>query len=277
MGIIDNADDDKQTLRNVLTLIEQLRCRRRLEYSGQTHPENKRFTQDELDAVVYHSYKNLLKGRTQRLPSREMLINIAAYLECSPEERNALLLAAQYLQIPTTVSAQQESDLLKEASTLIHQLPFPAYTITQRLSINEANQPFLDLCGLAYLGDIPAERRTELHLVFDPNLPLQSSLSSSEAIKQTNLRTAIVDWRTTYQLLQHQWWYQEMIEQLYTLPCFGDTWEQSQHYETQPAYIYIIADTPLQQPTHMRATTLTLGDNPFPKIALYLPHHPSES
>ncbi|MEM8533917.1 MAG: hypothetical protein AAGF95_23940 [Chloroflexota bacterium] len=272
---MDDKNDKGRTLRQVLTLIEQLRYQRRDTYSKQPHPENKRFTQEELDAVVYHSYKNALKGRTQRLPSRETLINIATYLECSPEERNALLLAAHYLPLP--LSAPSEHNLLSEASTLIHTVPFPAYTINQCLSIDEANQYFLDLCGITGLQDIPADRRTELHLVFDPHLSLQSRLSPSEEIRRANLHTAVIDWRDSYQSLQYERSYQETVEQLHSFPGFETMWKQSSRDQARKSYIYTITDNRSRQPIQRRMTMLSIGDNPFPKIAVYLPHPTNEA
>ncbi len=85
---------EQQRITHLVHEIEMLRLKRKRSYTR--HPEGKRFSQDELCNTVYPSYKNMLLGRTQRLPDRAALMQIADYLECTPAERNALLRAAQY-------------------------------------------------------------------------------------------------------------------------------------------------------------------------------------
>ncbi|MBW4439283.1 MAG: AAA family ATPase [Pleurocapsa minor GSE-CHR-MK-17-07R] len=80
----------------VTTAIESLRLERRKRYQKHPHPTGKRFSQEELTDYAYPSYKNLLLGRTRRLPDRDTLMSIAHYLECSLEESNHLLHAARY-------------------------------------------------------------------------------------------------------------------------------------------------------------------------------------
>jgi transcriptional regulator with XRE-family HTH domain len=71
--------------------------KRQEEGRDRPHPFLKRFTQQELTDEACPTYKNLLLGRSQRIPSRQTLMQIADYLECSMESRNNLLLAARYL------------------------------------------------------------------------------------------------------------------------------------------------------------------------------------
>ncbi len=85
---------EQQRIAHLVHEIEMLRLKRKRTY--QRHPEGKRFSQDELGNMAYPSYKNMLLARTQRLPDRAALMQIADYLECTPMERNALLRAAQY-------------------------------------------------------------------------------------------------------------------------------------------------------------------------------------
>lgn len=85
---------EQQLIIHVVEAIEAIRAKRKRHF--QRHPQGKRFSQDELSNVAYPSYKNLLLGRTQRIPDRGALLEIADYLECTPTERNVLLRAAKY-------------------------------------------------------------------------------------------------------------------------------------------------------------------------------------
>src|SRR5690242_14077264 len=84
-------------LRDLLGEIETLRIKRQQALRKRPHPQLKRFTQQELTDEVCPTYKNLLLGRSLRLPSRERILQIAQYLECTAAERNTLLVAARYL------------------------------------------------------------------------------------------------------------------------------------------------------------------------------------
>ena len=76
----------------VLDKIETLRIARQQEVRDHPHPLLKRFTQQEVTDEACPTYKNLLVGRSRRVPSRKTLVQIAQYLECSAKERNDLLL-----------------------------------------------------------------------------------------------------------------------------------------------------------------------------------------
>lgn len=129
----------------VVTAIEYLRQQRQNTHRKSGFSSSKTFSQDELCSVAYPSYKNLLKGRTRRIPARDALIAIADYLECTSSERNELLLVAGYagvdeasdvsqhrlitiLFISATVSGQNSRDddtqvtslFWKEASELVN-------------------------------------------------------------------------------------------------------------------------------------------------------------
>src|SRR5450755_3270549 len=91
------SKEHARVLHQLLGAIEAVRLKRQEEYREKCYPQLKRFTQQELNDEACPTYKNWLIGRSNRLPSRSMLMNIADYLECSLSERNDLLLAAQYL------------------------------------------------------------------------------------------------------------------------------------------------------------------------------------
>src|SRR6266581_1008110 len=91
------SKEQAQVFQQLLGAIEAVRITRQEEYREKCHPQLKRFTQQELNDEACPTYKNWLIGRSNRLPSRSMLLNIADYLECSLSQGNDLLLAAQYL------------------------------------------------------------------------------------------------------------------------------------------------------------------------------------
>src|SRR5947207_9399891 len=91
------APATSEGLRDLLGEIETLRITRQQRIKEHPHPSLKRFTQQELTDEACPTYKNLLVGRSLRVPSRQSILQIAQYLECTAHERNNLLLAARYL------------------------------------------------------------------------------------------------------------------------------------------------------------------------------------
>lgn len=91
---LPSTPSEAQHLSALVRQIEAIRLRRKR--TTPHHPNGKRFSQDELCALAYPSYKNMILARTGRLPDREALLQIADYLECTPGERNDLLRAARY-------------------------------------------------------------------------------------------------------------------------------------------------------------------------------------
>src|SRR5260370_16866555 len=82
---------------DVLHEIERLRITRQEEVRDRPHPLLKRFTQQELTDVSYPTYKNLLVGRSHRVPSRQSILQISSYLHSNPPYLTTFLLPARYL------------------------------------------------------------------------------------------------------------------------------------------------------------------------------------
>jgi hypothetical protein len=140
--------EEQRSVRALVEQIETLRLARRDAYAGKTHPAQKRFTQEELDATVFPSYRNLLQGRSQRVSSRAVLIAIAAYLECTHAERNSLLAAAQYVPEPSPLEGVALKQALDTARQTIQTLPFPAVVVTPDEVIQDVNFHWLGLTQL---------------------------------------------------------------------------------------------------------------------------------
>ncbi|GAB4525870.1 MAG: hypothetical protein OHK0046_42190 [Anaerolineae bacterium] len=92
-------DHEEVLLRRLLTKMEYLRELRLRQLGTTSFAKLKSFTQQELNDEICPSYKNYLKGRSRRLPSRQMVIAIAHYLDCTQDEMNDLLLTVEYLPI----------------------------------------------------------------------------------------------------------------------------------------------------------------------------------
>src|SRR5258708_14682670 len=122
-------------LRDILEEIEILRNIRQEEVRDRPHPFLKRFTQQELTDEACPTYKNLLGGRSQRIPSRQALMQIADYLECSIESRNNFLLAARYLPESLELEGDALRLTLEQARQLMETLPYPAMLVTHTLAI----------------------------------------------------------------------------------------------------------------------------------------------
>lgn len=92
-------------LQNLLAQIEMVRYERRKMRA--TMNTQKLFTQEELTLQVFPSYRNLIVGRSRRIPSRGELIRICEYLECTPEETDAILICARYLPLQEKIRHQK--------------------------------------------------------------------------------------------------------------------------------------------------------------------------
>ena len=75
MTIEPDASHTPDVLRDVLGEIEVLRIKRHEEVRDRPHPFLKRFTQKELTDEACPTYKNLLVGRSQRIPSRQTIMH----------------------------------------------------------------------------------------------------------------------------------------------------------------------------------------------------------
>src|SRR4051812_15052265 len=128
-----------RVLRDLLGEIETLRITRQQEIKEYSHPQLKRFTQQELTDEACPTYKNLLVGRSLRVPSRLTILHIAQYLECTAGERNNLLLAARYLPETLELEGSQLKQALEQAQHLMGTLPYPAMIITHTFSVLAVN------------------------------------------------------------------------------------------------------------------------------------------
>lgn len=217
-------------LRDILEEIEVLRIKRQEEVRDRPHPFLKRFTQQELTDEACPTYKNLLVGRSQRIPSRQTLMQIADYLECSIESRNNLLLAARYLP----ESLELEGDALRltveQARQLMETLPYPAMLVTHTLAIEAINEPFQRFFAFPPLMALPRTQRYVLPVFFREDLPIRErSTFNDQAVKawQAGVSRGIQLFKQSNRLYQFEPWYQALVEQFCAVADFRQYWEQT--------------------------------------------------
>lgn len=223
MGGRGTTLEQRQYIRELVGEIENLRRARQAHWRELPHPEGKRFTQDELEQLAYGSYKNLLVGRTLRLPTRADLLQIAAYLECTIHETNDLLLAAQYLPEQVELPDDQLLAALEQARALIASLPLPAYVVSREWEMVAANQHYHCAYFLPDLATLPADQRTVVHLTFDPTSPLRALGNPDPATRAQNCRRLLRLFRRPG-IWQREPWYRATMESFRVFPEFNALW-----------------------------------------------------
>lgn len=220
--------------REFVAAVEELLERRRAEQ--QAAPGSPRWRDDawgprswhrtELEDMVYSSYKQMRQGRITRPPRREIVMEIAGYLNCTLHERNHLLLAAQLAPVPPYLTGGRLGELLPVAIGVARQLNIPAMVINRDWSIHYQNDHMLDSFAIspAQLAAIAPEQRNVLHLLFDPALPLWPNLIGNRASWTRMARQTIYAFKMANMLCEFEPWYQALVERLMALPEFEQHW-----------------------------------------------------
>jgi len=190
INIEPGSSHRSDVLRDVLDEIETLRLHRQEEVRDLPHPRLKRFTQQELTDEACPTYKNLLVGRSRRVPSRQTIMQIADYLECSAAQRNDLLLAARYLPESLELEGSELRQALEQARHLMGTLPYPAMIVMHTLQVEEVNESFQRLFEFPLLTAIPRAQRHVLHFFFQHDLPMRGRCSWAAHLQLLLGRTA---------------------------------------------------------------------------------------
>ena len=271
--------DTSKVLRDVLGEIETLRIRRQEERRDHPHPHLKRFTQQELTDEACPTYKNLLVGRSLRVPSRQSILHIAQYLECTAAQRNTLLLAARYLPETLELEGTQLKQALEQGRHLMGMLPYPAMMVTHTLEVQAVNEAFQRLFEFPAITALPQPHHNLFHFLFHPDLPVRTrSTFSDQAIKawQAQASRGIQLFKHSNILYQFDSWYQELTERFCTLPDFRAYWEQDAEVLDQqnaPSKLLLsrhaITGELLQ--TKLRHVYLSVCSHRYPSIVAFFP------
>lgn len=258
---------EREILREVVGEIETLRMKRRLTYAHIQHPEHKRFTQEELRDFM-PSYKNWTLGLTYHLPSREQILQIADYLECTMAERNDLLLAAHYLPERFEFRDDQYQIALDQARTLMYLLPFPALLVARHWVVESYNDRFQILTDC-----LPHVQAPGLLWLFDPTFPIRKLLDIEKSTWRDNVSGTIIRFQGHNRIFQREPWYREQVSLARTQRDIDLYWDSLRPEEyTNPTIGNLIlytrfADTPI----HLCRVSISAGIAPYPVIHAYLP------
>ncbi|GHO90406.1 hypothetical protein KSF_004540 [Reticulibacter mediterranei] len=280
--MIDNESgplDPSDELRDLLSKIEALRTMRQQQVKEHSHPHLKRFTQQELNDEACPTYKNLLIGRSQRVPGRKTILQIAQYLECSAAERNDLLLVARYLPESLELEGFQLKEALEQAQSLMGTLPYPALLLTHTFEVQAINALFLQFFEFPQLRFIPRHQRNLLHFFFHPNLPLRarSTFNEQEVLSwQAHASQCIQHFKQSNRLYQFEAWYQDLVEQLSTVADFRTYWDQDARLldEADTLFKGVLcrhSRTGELLPIRFRRVHISLSDHRYPSIVAFLP------
>ncbi|WP_328800140.1 hypothetical protein T3H97_15000 [Paenibacillus sp. LX16] len=275
-----HKDEDFQykTLKIVLGEIEAVRMKRQREYNELSHPLLKRFTQQELNDEACPTYKNLLVGRSRRIPDRQTMIHIAEYLECSSDERNDLLLAADYLPIHYELEGRSLELALEQTQQIMSNLPFPAMIVTHTLDIKGLNEPF------RHLFDIPSDsfmngklNKVDFHFNSDFSIRPRSTFDAEsfeqweshaiygiQAFKRYNMFSRYDDW---YKKLIDKFKKYDYINKYWSMQP-SDSSNEVEHTKIILARMGTMADL---VPIRYKLIHLSVSSHMYPGIEVYLP------
>ncbi len=191
------------------------------------------WTRDELCDVAYSSYRALLRGAVRRPPRREVVLDIADYLECSMPERNQLLAAARYAIEHPGPRGTELRRAVDDLRTIIDRLPLPAYAVSRDWTLLLINDNLLTVFGLdrADVTGLPAPTRNVLRLLFDPALPVRGRLAQDTRSWSQLAAFSVFRFVQDNLLWQFDPWYRALIVRLGDLPDFTRYWTQAQTWQ----------------------------------------------
>ncbi|MDF1998164.1 hypothetical protein [Peribacillus frigoritolerans] len=228
MEFTQHSFPQTKVLKTILGEIETIRIKRQTELKHQVHSSLKRFTQQELNDEVCKTYKNLLTGRSKRLPSRQSIMEIANYLECTFNERNDLLLAAGYLPEKNRLEGCSLELALEQAHRIMNLLPFPSFIATHTLEIHAINESFRRLFEIPF-ETLPKHQRNMVHFHFNPELSIRSrstfDVSSFEKWKEHAIY-GIQLFKTNNVLSRYDTEYQRLVEEFFKVGDFSEFWDK---------------------------------------------------
>lgn len=267
----------KKLLKAALGEVESLRLKRQHKYSRQPHPALKRFTQQELSDEACQTYKNLLVGRSQRLPDRETMLRIAEYLECTFDERNELLAAAGYLPVQPDMHGELVEQELGIARQLLNTLGMPAMLVAPTLEIKGANELFTDLFDLSPEA-ISANEINLMDFHFSAELPVRSRATfNKDAFAQWEAHAinGLHAFRRNHLLSRYDDWYQKLLQRLH-LHGGEKYWgmRKDEAKPGEPLYRSVLArvkGTNDLVPIRYKQIYLSAGSGRFPGIGVFLP------
>jgi transcriptional regulator with XRE-family HTH domain len=273
-----SSKENARVLHQLLEAIEAVRGKRQEDYRDRPHPQLKRFTQQELNDEACLTYKNWLIGRSNRLPSRSTLMQIADYLECSFSERNDLLLAAQYLPEQPEWEGDALRQALEQAQQIMETLPYPAIVVTHAFQIQAANEFFLRLMELPPLDTLPPHRLTMVHCLLNQDFRERSMRNTeAHAMWQKHVLYGLQHFKQQNALYQYDAWYQQLVKQWCDeIPNFQEYWDRAREetwQEVAPTKMVFarMATGGEVLPIQIRHMQISVSSKTYPAVSALLP------
>ncbi|MDQ0062473.1 MmyB family transcriptional regulator [Paenibacillus harenae] len=269
---------EAKVLKTLLGEIETIRTSRWHKYREQSHPMLKRFTQQELNDEACATYKNLLTNRSRRLPSRETVLAISNYLECTSSESNDLLLAAGYVPEHRELEGRSLKLALEQSHLIMNALPLPAIIATHKFEIVEANKAFGLLYGIP-VKELPPQRRSMIHLHFNSEYPIRSRSTFDAAAFQQWESHAVYGIQTFKQnnkYCRYDAWYRNLIRQFNELNDFKTYWSRevtdSESDISQSKVVMArMGEGTEWMPIRLRQIHISVSSRMYPRIEAFLP------
>jgi hypothetical protein len=272
------SQEHARVFHQLLRAFEAVRISRQEDYREQCHPQLKRFTQQELNDEACPTYKNWLIGRSNRLPSRSMLMTIADYLECSLGERNDLLLAAQYLPEQPAWEGDALRRALEQAQQIMETLPYPAIMVTHTFQVQAANELFLRLLELPPLETLPPHQRSMMHFLFHTDFRRHPMINAeAHALWQKHALYTVQRFKQQNVLSQYDAWYQQSVQQWCDeIACFQEYWEKAREVTRQeiaPTKMVFarMATTGEVLPIRVQHMLISVSSKTYPAVSALLP------
>jgi len=278
MTMRKNKNVQDETLNSLLAEIESLRVNRQEAYANQSHPLLKRFSQQELNDMACPTYKNLLTGRSNRMPDRPILLRIAGYLECTSIEQNALLVAAGYLPIYHPLESAALEQALEEARQMMSSLPFPAMIVNHDLAIKGVNEPF------SHVFDLPVHPAFYKHLNmadlhFNSDFPVRSR-STFNALSFELWESYAIGGIQAYKKMHiyssHEPWYKQGVRKLQKYDDFNKYWNKQSEtlgseLEQHKMILARMGNSGKLVPIRYKQIHISTSQYMYPRIEVFLP------
>ncbi|MDQ0917075.1 hypothetical protein [Paenibacillus sp. V4I5] len=278
MDVQLNLHSEPKVLKMLLGEIETIRTSRWQQYREESHPMLKRFTQQELNDEAYATYKNLLTNRSRRLPSREAVLAISNYLECTSSERNNLLLAAGYLPEHHELEGRSLKLALEQSHLIMNALPLPAFIATHKFEIVEANKAFCLLYEIP-IEELPPQHRSMIHLHFNSEYPIRSRSTFDATAFQLWESHAVYGIQTFKQnniYSRYDAWYLSLIRQFNEINDFKAYWSRkapdSESDISQSKVVMArMGEGNEWMPIRLRQIHISVSSRMYPRIEAFLP------
>ncbi len=270
--------------------LDKLLLRRRTEIKQGQPPRsawfheygNRTWTQEECDIIGYSSYPDLRKGKIAKPPSHDKVMSLSNYLECTVEERNKLLLAANHAPIQPYLIGDDLEPVLRIARSITEYLPLPSYVINRDWKILFMNDYLFMLFGLdaSVIDCIPEENRTILHFIFDERLPIHERININDEAWEQVARRNIFGFKLDNLLCQNEHWYKEHVDRIRQIPLLDKYWDEididtnlGNDPESKTRFLFyttnVIAGN--NKIIRFRSLLTSLGNYDYPQIVSYVP------